>query len=369
MTYIKHLSQGKNGADGSGKKRRRSLSAFILSGGGARGAYECGVYQSLVEHGVDPDVLVGTSVGAINATAIAMGMAPRTLTEIWLSIASKKGWLPTEFLRKARILTGNKNVFSNRTDIWNFANWTYLFDTHPLRATLIKYFDPDALKNCRKELVITAVEIQSGQSKMFRNEEISLEHVLASASIPIVFPWTRIGEEIYWDGGLLANVPPLRTAIGVNHDVTDVYMVKLFPTMARKPRTLLECVERAIEITLQGALNQEIANIEFINTLIEEGRIQGDFRPIKLHTIEFTEPLAAMSIIDFSYNHVKQLVEQGKRDADMYFMARSREEVSRRRALRSGNVDSEADAEAPKSRRKLSKVRVAHQFQHGPTRG
>jgi len=393
MTFIKHISsrhdaQGEDGSTrktGTGKKKsskRRSLTAFILSGGGARGAYECGVYQSLVEHGVEPDILVGTSVGAINATAIAMGMTPATLTEIWLSIASPDSWLPTDILRKARVVFGNKNVFQNRRDFWNIPNWTYLFDTHPLKATLRKYFHSDALLRANKQLLITAVEIQTGQFRMFKNREITLDHVLASASIPIVFPWTKIGQEIFWDGGLLANVPPLRTAIEADPDVDEIYMVKLFPSMAPRPKTLIACVERAIEIMLQGALNNEIAHMEFFNRLIDEGRVQGDFKPIKLHTIEFHEPLEALSIINFDYGHVKNLISTGRRDTDLYFLAQEREETAGRRARGRAKSSVQANSrptpivenppEAPgksKSRkRSRPAIHATRQFQTGPQR-
>lgn len=310
--------RARKGGPGARGKKRAGLRALILSGGGARGAYECGVYKALWERGIVPDVLVGTSVGAINAAAIAQGTDPQTLIDMWLALSTPDSWLYFDRLKKARALMGNKHVFRTRLDIWNIANWTYLYDTSPLRRTLARYFDLERLRSAKKKLVIMAVDIVKGECRSFSNHQITLDHVLASASLPIIFPWTRIGNTLFWDGGLLANVPPLKAAIDVDPDVKEIYVVKLFPQAAPRPRTLLECVERAIEITLQGTLNNDIKHCEFINNLIHRGKLHGGYRDIELHTIEFREPFQAVSIINFNREYVTRLIVQGEQDTIAY---------------------------------------------------
>lgn len=300
------------------KGDRPHLNALILSGGGARGAYECGVYKSLHKHGIEIDVLVGTSVGAINAAAIAQGTDPQTLIDLWLSLSTPDAWLYFDRLKKARALLGNKHVFRARMDFWNVYNWTYIYDTSPLRRTLSRYFDLERLRTAKRQLVIMAVDIVKGECRSFNNHQITLDHVLASASMPIIFPWTRIGNTLFWDGGLLANVPPLKAAIDIDPHVRDIYVVKLFPQAAPRPRSLLDCVERAIEITLQGTLNSDIKHCEFINNLIHRGKLNGGYREIQLHTIEFREPFQAVSIINFNREYVQRLIEQGEKDCDDY---------------------------------------------------
>lgn len=310
-------------------KKRQGLRALILSGGGARGAYECGVYKALWDRGIVPDVLVGTSVGAINAAAIAQGTDPQTLIDMWLSLSTPDSWLYFDRLKKARAMMGNKHVFKPRKDFWNIANWTYLYDTTPLRRTLARYFDLEKLRTAKKRLVIMAVDIVKGECRSFSNHQITLDHVLASASLPIIFPWTRIGNTLFWDGGLLANVPPLKAAIDVDPDVNEIYVVKLFPQSAPRPRSLLDCVERAIEITLQGTLNIDIKQCEFINNLIHRGKLAGHYREIELHTVEFREPFEAVSIINFNHDYVTRLIEQGERDTIAYL---DRYETSRKKS-------------------------------------
>lgn len=299
-------------------KKRPVLTAMILSGGGARGAYECGVYKALWERDIVPDVLVGTSVGAINAAAIAQGTDPQTLIDMWLALSTPDSWLYFDQLKKARALAGNRHVFKARLDFWNIPNWTYVYDTSPLRRTLARYFDLERLRTAKRKLVIMAVDIVKGECRSFSNHQITLDHVLASASIPILFPWTRIGNTLFWDGGLLANVPPLKAAIDVDADVKEIYVVKLFPQAAPRPRSLLDCVERAIEITLQGTLNNDIKHCEFINNLIHRGKLSGGYRDIHLHTIEFHEPFQALSIINFNREYVQRLIDQGEKDTIAY---------------------------------------------------
>jgi NTE family protein len=304
---------------GAGRRKHgRALSALILSGGGARGAYECGVYQSLHDHGIEPDVVVGTSVGAINAAAIAQGIGPGRLREIWLALSTPDSWLYFDRLKKARALVGNRHVFRTRLDVWNILNWTYVYDTTPLRRTLSRYFDPEKLRTSPKKLVIMAVDVLKGECRSFNNHQIAIDHVLASASMPILFPWTRIGNTLFWDGGLLANVPPLKAAIDVDADVREIFVVKLFPQSAPRPRSLLDCIERAIEITLQGTLNSDIKHCEFINALIRRGQLNGGYREIDLHTIEFREPFEVVSIINFNREYVRRLIDLGKKDTDAY---------------------------------------------------
>ncbi len=318
------------------RKPAPPVTALVLSGGGARGAYECGVYASLYEHGIRPNVVVGTSVGAINAVAIAEGMTPDKLKEIWLNLAQPDSWLPWR-LKKARPFVGGvEDVFKNRYDVWNFFQWNHLFETNPLLETVNKYFDVEKIRKSKVKLFVTAVDVVSGESSIFTNRNIMPEHVLASASIPIAFPWTEVDGRIYWDGGLLANIPPLKTAIDADRRVRDIYLVKLFPKLSKRPNGLLECIDRTIEIVLQGVLNNDIRQLEFINELIRKGVMKSVYREINLHTIEFHEPFTILSILDFSEEHVERLISQGKQDTDRYLnrLDQSRERKGRSKAAR-----------------------------------
>ena len=90
----------------------KPVCGLVLSGGGGRGAYECGVYKGLYEHGIEPDILVGTSIGAINAAAIVGGASPEDLERMWLAMDTRR-------------------VHKHRWDFWNFFRWRNLLDHSP----------------------------------------------------------------------------------------------------------------------------------------------------------------------------------------------------------------------------------------------
>jgi len=208
-------------------ERRRAL---ILSGGGGRGAYHCGVYEYLETVGWRPDVLVGTSIGAINAAAIASGRTAAQLKELWLKLDTGK-------------------VQRLRTDVFDLNRWTYLLDTGPWRHSLVEdgWFDFDYINSDQSStLAIVATDVWTGDITVFCNRPleksrsggprskkvqlvpISLDHIMASCSIPIVYPWTAVsaGEATYWDGAVVSNTP-LGTALRAG--ATEIVVVLLSP--------------------------------------------------------------------------------------------------------------------------------------------
>lgn len=160
--------------------------ALVLSGGGGRGAYECGVYKFLERAELVPDILVGTSIGAINAAAIASGRSATELEMIWLT-------------------TYTKDI----QRFWRLWPWRSIYDTTPWRKTLHRFIDFDALARTDKRVLIAATEIETGQLRIFDNHKTPLtpDHILASCSIPLIYPWTKVGERHYWDGAIMANTP------------------------------------------------------------------------------------------------------------------------------------------------------------------
>jgi NTE family protein len=204
--------------------------ALILSGGGGRGAYHCGVLEYLEIIGWQPDVLVGTSIGAINSAAIASGHNAQSLKELWRNLTTD-------------------GVQRLRTDLFDLTRWTYLLDNSPWRKSLT---DGGWFDFCRINgenaltLAVTATDVYTGaltvfcnrdldpsksggpRSKRIRCVQFELDHILASCSIPIVYPWTRVSEEnsLYWDGAVVSNTP-LGTALRAG--ATEIIVVLLSP--------------------------------------------------------------------------------------------------------------------------------------------
>lgn len=203
--------------------------ALILSGGGGRGAYHCGVLEYLEIIGWQPDILVGTSIGAINAGAIASGHNAQSLKQLWRGLTTE-------------------NVQRLRTDLFDLERWTYLLDNSPWRRSLSQagWFDFERINSqAAPTLAITATDVHNGDLKVFCNRDLepsksdiprakrirhvplTLDHILASCSIPIVYPWTQIAQDsIYWDGAVVSNTP-LGTALRAG--ATEIIVVLLSP--------------------------------------------------------------------------------------------------------------------------------------------
>ena len=210
-----------------GEQKKRAL---ILSGGGGRGAYHCGVLEYLEAIGWQPDILVGTSIGAINSAAIASGHNAESLKNLW------------------RNLTTNK-VQKLRDDLLNVLDWRYLLDNSPWRQSMVDsgWFDFDRINSDdAPTLAITATDIYRGtltvfcnrelepgksgmpRSKRIRHVRLAMDHIIASCSIPVVYPWTSIEDEgaVYWDGAVVSNTP-LGTALRAG--ATETIVVLLSP--------------------------------------------------------------------------------------------------------------------------------------------
>jgi NTE family protein len=212
-------------------------------------------------------MIAGVSIGAITAVLLArpaQGLEPlEALEEFWQKVAVPGLVLPPPLRQYASVL-GNPNFFVPRLDYFALSTWTYIYDTAPLRRTLEQLVDLDALanRNATPGLLVSATDVEEGQIKYFYSCEhgLSLDHIVASGSLPPSFPMTVIDGKSYWDGGLFDNTPlgavldKLDRAVGVDR---TVYVVNLFPNKAPIPRTMLEVTER-------------IQNLQFANKTFED---------------------------------------------------------------------------------------------------
>jgi len=134
----------KGGASRLGFKRSSNedgvVDALVFSGGGARGAYQIGVYEALQERGFRPELVTGTSVGAIPATLVAEGALPQRLESLWLDIC-EPGFLPLQ------------------KDFYRIHRWNHLRDNDKLEALLEQRVDWEAVHQSSTELRFTAVDI------------------------------------------------------------------------------------------------------------------------------------------------------------------------------------------------------------------
>ena len=174
--------------------RRQDRVAFVLSGGGPLGALQVGALKALYEHNVTPDLVVGTSVGAINSAFLAFNPGPEgplEMEKLWLSM-TQNDLYPAGRFRPAwtRFLARGDRIFENTG----------------LRSVLERRIGNPQFEDARVPLGIVATELDTGAEKVFTSGPV-IEPLLASTAMPSIYPPVEIGGVRYIDGGVANNVP------------------------------------------------------------------------------------------------------------------------------------------------------------------
>jgi NTE family protein len=193
--------------------------ALVLQGGGALGAYEFGAARALYEEpGFAPELIAGVSIGAVTAALLGRAANGLKLLEplqsFWDEV-KEPGLLFPPLLRAYASFFGNPHFYEPRPDFLNWPNWTYFYSIAPLRLTLADLINFTWLadRDAAPELLVSATDLEDGQIQYFysREQGLTLDHIIASGSLPPAFPSTMIKdgkkEKFYWDGGLFDNTP------------------------------------------------------------------------------------------------------------------------------------------------------------------
>lgn len=285
-------------------RRSKPETVLILNGGGSLGAYECGVYKTLVKHGLKFDIIAGTSIGAVNAAILSSAGAgsdqkddhvnsAKILESFWLNMADNvtPSFLPYKMRASTAashtLLYGNPKAF---VPLWfmpvglsfyNSYNSPYLYTTIQLRNTLNKYVDFTKLKRKVKftgrednantdvdkdnenirdnnqdsivpRLILVCTDIQRGEPVIFDSNhmDITAEHVVACTGYPFYgISWSKIDDRYLWDGSLLSNTP-LRDVIDASSKREKrVYISEIFPRKQEElPKNMSETWHRARDI-------------------------------------------------------------------------------------------------------------------------
>ncbi len=247
--------------------------ALLLQGGGALGAYQAGVYEALAEADLHPDWVAGISIGAINSAIIA-GNAPKqrvdALRQFWHEVSASPLGIPYfkgfkydnaqhQFINQARAINtlffGAPHFFVPRLPppaIWppGAPDKASYYDNSELRATLERLVDFDRINSGEMRFSVGAVEVRSGNFVYFdsKTHKIAYEHIVASGSLPPGFPATRIGDEYYWDGGLISNTPLEWVLDSRPRRDTLAFQVDLWNARGELPKDMIEVEVRHKEI-------------------------------------------------------------------------------------------------------------------------
>jgi NTE family protein len=299
---------------------------LTLQGGGALGAYECGVYKEIEKHKVKLDIIAATSIGSVNAAIIAGSKndePAKALEDFWLSLADTvtSSHLPDKTRAVASVT--NASVWGNKafTPRWlspnvpDSDNSPYLYDNTLLRNKINEYVDFEKIRRpTSPRIIITCTDIQNGKSTIFdsKYDNITTDHVLASAGYPYYgIQWTKVGGKYLWDGTLLSNTP-LIDAINASPDSNkNVYLVDLFPRVQEElPKNMEEVWHRARDIMF---LDRVEHTLRVSNMLRRYLRVLGDMHEITMNYLDSGKADDAMKqkIIEVEKAYCKLILEKG----------------------------------------------------------
>ena len=260
------------------RKQANGQVVLVLQGGGALGAYQGGVYEALHEAKVEPDWVIGTSIGAINASIIAGNVVERRLAHLkdfWRRVERDALWnrLPA-WTAVADSLSAWATVTSGIPGFFETNSLAFLgahvplgtdsagyYSTAPLRKTLTELVNFDLIKRNTPRLMVGAANVRTSMMRYFdsRDAQIKVEHILASGALPPAFPAVRVDGELYWDGGILSNTPTEAIFDDNPRRNSLIFAVHVWNATGPEPSTIWKVLHRQKDIQYSSRIANHIA--------------------------------------------------------------------------------------------------------------
>lgn len=336
-------------------KKEAGQVVLVLQGGGALGAYQAGVYQALQEAGIEPDWIIGTSIGAINASLIAGNASenrlPR-LREFWkrMTHSPLSQWLSSTpgvgpwAVNAMTVAQGVPAFFQPNPFAFLGAHIPLgpeqagYYSTAPLEQTLSELIDADILNDNKTRLTVGAANIRTGEMCYFdsRSKPLTIRHVMASGALPPAFPAVRIDGELYWDGGVLSNTPVEAVFDDNPRKSGLVFAVHMWSPNGPEPDTIARVLARQKDLQYASRAKTQIARqrqlhklrhviSELAQALPEETRNTPAIRelasygcPTRMHVVRLLAPPLAgedhSKDIDFSPAGIRARWDAGYAD-------------------------------------------------------
>jgi NTE family protein len=319
---------------------------LALQGGGAFGAFTWGVLDHILEdERLDIEGVTGASAGAINAIILKDGLARggrgearNRLADFWRA-ASINGNLPDlqrkvidELFRPAKIwleVVANFQPGPLPLSVPLVSPVCHLLHINPLQQLIERFVDFDAIRKCElPKLFVSATNVETGKLHIFSKDGITAKAIAASACLPNLFHAVEVEGAAYWDGAFLGNPPifPLLQATTTR----DVLLVQLTPFQRREaPDSNAQILRRLIEVAFNSSLMCELRAIEFVNRLIDGGRLPEGIEPdrykrVNMHRVmldAFDMELDLLGPANTDYGFFEMLRDLGREAAQRFLDA------------------------------------------------
>ena len=289
--------------------------SLALQGGGSHGAFTWGVLDRLLEdERIAIEGISGASAGAMNAVVLAHGYtvggregARQALKNFWDSVAASAPFsfihgdssIPVDITTQSDLPAAMKHTIS----LMRFFSPSQInpFDINPLRDILTAQIDFERLRTDNNiKLFIATTQVSTGTLKLFRNKQLTLDVLLASACLPMLHRAVEIDGEAYWDGGLTAN-PPLFPLLS-KCKARDVMVVLLQPQPRTQVPTSAEDIwHRLSEMGFSATFYTELQGVMLAKKEAERGwlafgRLARRLRQLNMHMIESQELMSQLGM-------------------------------------------------------------------------
>jgi NTE family protein len=269
--------------------------ALVLSGGGAKGAYEAGVAAVFVERGLPIRLVAGSSAGALNAAMVADGRVDR-LEALWRGLSRDRVYSLRTSVLFAGLLPGWLTLLA-------LDRAGSLFDPRPLGELIDASLDLDRVRASPVRLLVITSDLARREPRLFDNQSITREALMAAAAVPGAFPAVDVGGALLVDGGLTGRAPVLE-ALAAEPGVARAVVVMSYAPDERgaPPTTMRRALEEAFEM---GMIHQ-------IRRDVELARLK--FPEVEVHLLQ---PSAALALrpLDFDQEGIARALERGRADA------------------------------------------------------
>lgn len=307
---------------------------LALQGGGAHGAYTWGVLDRLLE---EPKLVIegisGTSAGSMNAAVLASGYASNgregariALHAFWKSVSDAAKFSP--FQRSLFDILAGRWTLDNSPLFVAFDLASRFFSPYdlnpaalnPLRAILLESIDFDHLVRSPIKLFITATNVKTGRGRVFRNNEITPDVLLASACLPTMFQAIEIDGDPYWDGGYSGN--PTITPLIQECDSSDTLLVQINPIEREGiPQSARDIINRLNEVAFNSVLMKELRMIAVLRQVVDSVKGEGArWAKMRIHRIasSYMKELGYSSKLNAEWPFLCMLRDEGRQTADTF---------------------------------------------------
>ncbi|HEV8308952.1 MAG TPA: patatin-like phospholipase family protein [Methylomirabilota bacterium] len=248
----------------------------VFGGGGAKAAYEAGLALALHERGVVPAAVAGTSSGALSAVMVATGEAER-LAGLWRAVRR-------EDVFRYRATTVLSGLLPGWLTLAVLRDAGSLLDPTPLRRTLEQHVDLARVREAPVALLVLAADLVSGQSRRFDNATLTLDALMASVTVPALFPAVRLDGAVLVDGGIIQRAPTLELLAA--HPLDRLLVVLGYESGPPAGATVQSVLERAFEIALSREVLRDVELARFRAPQVEV-RVLRPSEPLHLRPLDF----------------------------------------------------------------------------------